>query len=290
MTRAPRGRHTQPMRGPEPTPTAGTRRPGRLARPARRSRSRSRASWCSAALVLAIEPLRTGFADAVSGDTESLREDLRGLGVGGALIVLALALVHSVVWYPTEILNAAAGYVYGFWVGAAAADGRLAPERDRRVLDRAPRGASRCCGAGWAGSDWTAYERIVSRGGVTLLLGMRLVPIVPFSFFSYAAGLGTGPVFTFMWTTARRLPAPDGRLRLPRQPPRGALARRPVAVARRRGDHRPAAPHPPPRAVAGLGRPGLADLLHRRLDLLAGGRALSRRSPPGPVTITAGSA
>ncbi|MGI9020348.1 MAG: hypothetical protein ACR2G3_06530, partial [Solirubrobacterales bacterium] len=67
-----------------------------------------------AALVLAVEPLREGFADAVSADTESLREDLDG--PGGALLVLALALVHAVVWYPTEILSAATGYVYGFGV------------------------------------------------------------------------------------------------------------------------------------------------------------------------------
>ena len=33
-----------------------------------------------------------------------------------SLIGLLLGLVHVVVWYPAEILNAAVGYVYGFWV------------------------------------------------------------------------------------------------------------------------------------------------------------------------------
>ena len=151
-----------------------------------------------AVIVLAVEPLREGFADAVSGDTESLRQDLDG--PGGALLVLALALVHSVVWYPTEILSAAAGYVYGFgvavpllmagwslnaivsyWIGRAAA---------RPLLWR------------WLGRErLTSYEDMVSRGGVTLLLGMRLVPIVPFSLFSYAAGSARVPVWRFMWTS-----------------------------------------------------------------------------------------
>jgi uncharacterized membrane protein YdjX (TVP38/TMEM64 family) len=153
-----------------------------------------------ALIVLAIEPLRTGFGDAVRGDTESLREDLRGLGVGGAVIVLALALIHTVVWYPTEILNAATGYVYGFWVslpllmagwlinalvaywiGRHAARPLLWRYLGRRRLE--------------------AYERMVSRGGTTLLLGMRLVPIVPFSLFSYAAGSARVPLGTFMWTS-----------------------------------------------------------------------------------------
>ena len=34
---------------------------------------------------------------------------------------------------------------------------------------------------------------MVHRGGATLLLGMRLVPIVPFSLFSYAAGSARVP-------------------------------------------------------------------------------------------------
>ena len=40
-----------------------------------------------AALLLSVDPLRDGIGDAISADTEKLREDLRGLGVAGALIV-----------------------------------------------------------------------------------------------------------------------------------------------------------------------------------------------------------
>lgn len=153
-----------------------------------------------AVLVLTIEPLRTGIGDAVSGDTGKLREDLRGLGAGGVVITLILALAHVVIWYPTEILNTAAGYVYGFWGGLLIVS------------------------IGWLGNGLLAYwagkhaarpvlyrfigrhrfdrlERLVESGGVTLLLGMRLVPVVPFSFFSIVAGAAHAPLGTYTWTT-----------------------------------------------------------------------------------------
>jgi uncharacterized membrane protein YdjX (TVP38/TMEM64 family) len=152
-----------------------------------------------AVLVLAIEPLRDGAGEAIRGDTDALRAELRG--GAGALVVLGLALVHAVVWYPTEILDAAAGFVFGFWVATPLVlagwvlnglvsywIGRLAA---RPVLYR------------FIGRErFLGYERLVERGGVTLLLAMRLIPIVPFSLFSYAAGAARVPVLTFTWTTA----------------------------------------------------------------------------------------
>jgi len=45
------------------------------------------------------------------------------------------------------------------------------------------------------------YERAVERGGVTLLLAMRLIPIVPYSLFSYAAGSARVPLWRFTWTS-----------------------------------------------------------------------------------------
>jgi uncharacterized membrane protein YdjX (TVP38/TMEM64 family) len=152
-------------------------------------------------LVLLIEPLRSAAGDAISGDTAALREDLRDLGFTAALIVYALALVHAFVWYPAEILDLAAGFVFDFWVAlplvmsawilnalVAYWVGRRAA---RPLLDRA------------LGRERLAhYEAAVRRGGVTLLLAMRLVPIVPFSLFSYVAGSARVPQTTFLWTTA----------------------------------------------------------------------------------------
>jgi uncharacterized membrane protein YdjX (TVP38/TMEM64 family) len=154
-----------------------------------------------AVLVLAIEPLRGGVSDAVAGDTGGLRHDLRGLGVAGALIVVLLGVVHDLVWYPAEILDAAVGYVYGFWVGlplimaAWLISGTLAYWIGRhaarpvlyRFINR---------------ERFDRFEQLAERGGATLLLAMRLVPIVPFSLFSYAAGAARVPLSRFLWTTA----------------------------------------------------------------------------------------
>ena len=154
-----------------------------------------------AGLVLAIDPLRDGVGDAISGDTDKLRDDLRGLGFGGALIVVGLALAHVVVWYPAEILDAAVGFVYDFrvalplimaawvlnaviayWIGRHAARPLLYRYIDAR--------------------RFAQLERLAERGGVSLLIAMRLIPIVPFSLFSYVAGAAHVPLWRFTWTTA----------------------------------------------------------------------------------------
>ena len=154
-----------------------------------------------AALVLAIEPLRDGVSDAVSGDTGQLREDLRGLGVTGALIVLGLALAHVFVWYPAEILDTAVGFVYDFWIAFPLV---MAAWVLNAVI------------AYWIGRHaarpvlyrfidphrFEQLENLAERGGVSLLLAMRLIPIIPFSLFSYVAGAAHVPFARFVWTTA----------------------------------------------------------------------------------------
>ena len=66
------------------------------------------------AVILAVPSLREAVSSALGGDTDELRNELRGAGVGGVLVLLGLILAHTVVFYPAEIVNAAAGYVYGF--------------------------------------------------------------------------------------------------------------------------------------------------------------------------------
>jgi uncharacterized membrane protein YdjX (TVP38/TMEM64 family) len=153
-----------------------------------------------AILILAVEPLRSGIGDAISGDTGQLRQDLRGLGVGGVLITLTLAIAHVFIWYPAEILDLAVGYVYGFWgglvlvMGAWLANGLIAYWVGRHAARPAL----------WRFVGQERFERLehaVEAGGVTLLLGMRLVPVIPFSLFSMAAGAARADLFTFIWTT-----------------------------------------------------------------------------------------
>ncbi len=153
-----------------------------------------------AALVLAIEPLREGVGDAVSGDTDALRRDLRGLEVTGALIVLGLGLVHVVVWYPAEILDLAVGYVYDFWVALPLVMAVWA--MNAIVAYWIGRHVARPVLHRFINPErFDRLEHLAERGGVALLLSMRLVPVVPFSLFSYAAGAAHVPVPRFIWTT-----------------------------------------------------------------------------------------
>jgi uncharacterized membrane protein YdjX (TVP38/TMEM64 family) len=153
------------------------------------------------ATTLAIPPLREAFLDAVSGDTSSVRSDLRDLDAVGVLLVVWLAMIHVVVFYPAEILDAAVGFVYGFglglplvmacWIGSgllAYAVGRHAA----RPLLYAILGEER----------FERSERLIDRGGVTFLLAARLVPIVPFSLLGYVCGAARVPLWRFTWTTA----------------------------------------------------------------------------------------
>lgn len=154
-----------------------------------------------AAFVLAVPPLREALLDAVRGDTASVRDDLRDLGGTGVLLVFALAMIHAVVFYPAEILNAAAGFVYGFALALPMvmafwlASGLLAYAIGRH--------AARPTMYRLLGHDrFLRLERLVERGGVTFLLAARLVPIVPFSLMCYVAGAARVPLVRFTWTTA----------------------------------------------------------------------------------------
>jgi uncharacterized membrane protein YdjX (TVP38/TMEM64 family) len=153
-----------------------------------------------AALVLAVPDLRQAFTAAVQGDTAEVRERVDSLGLAGPLLILALALLHAVVFYPAEIVDAAAGFAYGFfpalalmmlgWLLSGLLCFAVGHTVARPLLDR------------WFGAE--RFERIeaaIERGGATLLLAVRLLPIVPFSLVSYAAGAARVPVWRFAWTT-----------------------------------------------------------------------------------------
>jgi uncharacterized membrane protein YdjX (TVP38/TMEM64 family) len=154
-----------------------------------------------AILVLAVAPLRDAFGAAIQGDTAEVRGQIDSLGIGGPLLILALALIHAVVFYPAEIIDAAAGFVYGFfpalllmmagWLLSGLVCFAIGRSVARPLLDR------------WLGTErFERIEAMIERGGVTLLLAMRLIPILPFSVVSYAAGAAHVPIWRFLWTTA----------------------------------------------------------------------------------------
>lgn len=154
-----------------------------------------------AALVLAIPELRDAFEAAVRGDTAEVRSRIDDLGLAGPLLILGLTLIHAVVFYPAEIVDAAAGFVYGFfpalvlmmvgWVLSGLICFAVGHSVARPLMDR------------WFGAErFERAEAAIERGGATLLIAARLIPIVPFSLTSYAAGAARVPVWRFTWTTA----------------------------------------------------------------------------------------
>ena len=155
----------------------------------------------AAAIVMLVPALRDAASAAISGDTSEVRRQVDELGAAGALIVLALALIHTVVFYPAEILDAAAGFAYGFWLALPLV---MASWLISGLVGYAiGRHAARPLLYSLVGEErFERLERLVDRGGVSLLLMVRLVPIVPFSLFCYVAGAARVPIVRFLWTTA----------------------------------------------------------------------------------------
>jgi uncharacterized membrane protein YdjX (TVP38/TMEM64 family) len=150
-------------------------------------------------VAFAIPSLREAMSDAIHGDTAAVRSDLNG-NAAGALLVIWLALVHVIVWYPAEILDAAVGYVFGFGVGfplvlgswalSGLASYEVGKHAARPLLYRIA-----------AEDRFERMERLIHRGGVLVLLAVRLIPIMPFSLTGYVCGAARIPRWRFLWTT-----------------------------------------------------------------------------------------
>lgn len=173
---------------------------------------RNRLPWAEIAITLAgivlmalivvlVDPLRDSVSALVQGDHDEVRDQIDRLGFWGPLLILALCLLHSVVFYPAEVVDAAAGFAYGFfpalalvtvgWLLNGLVCWMVGRSIARPLLDR------------WFGTErFERIERSIERGGPTLLLAMRLIPILPFSLVSYAAGAARVPLGRFLWTTA----------------------------------------------------------------------------------------
>jgi uncharacterized membrane protein YdjX (TVP38/TMEM64 family) len=139
--------------------------------------------------------------DAIlNGNTRELRHQLLGLGVGGVVVLLAVCLSHAIVPFPTEIVSAAAGFVYGFWLAlpvllvcwlASALLAYWLAERFGRPLARRLVGARRLQRA----------EDLMEMGGAATLLSLRLIPLIPYNAICYAAGITRVPLVRYSWTT-----------------------------------------------------------------------------------------
>ncbi|MEA2432106.1 MAG: hypothetical protein QOI19_2579 [Thermoleophilaceae bacterium] len=136
----------------------------------------------------------------VNGDSRELRRQLLDLGVGGVLVLLTVCLSHAILPFPTELVTAAAGFVYGFWLAvplllvcwlASALLAYWLAERFGRPLARRLVGARRLARA----------EELMDRGGAATLLSLRLIPLIPYNAICYAAGITRVPLVRYSWTT-----------------------------------------------------------------------------------------
>lgn len=159
------------------------------------------ASLAAAGALLALVPeLRHAVAAVSHGDLAGLRRQFHGLGASGVVLLLALMLAHALIFYPTEVVTATAGFVYGFlpgfalalggWLASALLSYAIGAIVGRPLLHRL-----------FGGPRFMRLENAVARGGASLLLGVRLVPILPFSLTGYVAGAARVPLWRFSWTT-----------------------------------------------------------------------------------------
>jgi uncharacterized membrane protein YdjX (TVP38/TMEM64 family) len=151
------------------------------------------------AVIALVPELRHCVSLAVHGQFAGLRSYIRSLGVGGLALLMGLMLGHAIVWYPSEIVTATAGYVYGFgpglalvvggWLLAALLTYALGRSVGRPLLQRL------------LGHRFDWLTTTMERGGTSLLLSGRLIPVVPFALLGYAAGATQISVWRFSWTT-----------------------------------------------------------------------------------------
>jgi uncharacterized membrane protein YdjX (TVP38/TMEM64 family) len=152
------------------------------------------------AAFLLVHPVNEALRHAASGDTTALREQLRGTGAGGVVLLYVLMLAHAVVPFPAEITNLVAGFAYGVaggilicatgWFASALLTYALGWYGGRPLLERLA-----------SPERVASAEALMERGGWPVLIVLRLLPVVPISFVGYVAGATRVPFFRFAWTS-----------------------------------------------------------------------------------------
>jgi len=151
------------------------------------------------AVIAAVPELRHCVSLVIHGQFGALRTYIRSLGPGGFALLLGLMVLHAIVWYPSEIVTTTAGYVYGFAPGLAfALGGWFVAALLSYALGR---GVGRPLLRRLLGHRFDSLAATIQRGGISLLLSGRLIPIVPFALMGYAAGATRVRLWRFSWTT-----------------------------------------------------------------------------------------
>lgn len=122
-----------------------------------------------------------------SSDLELVQSWISGLGWGGGAVFVALYAALTLTPAPKNVLSIVAGLIFGFWgalglvyagalLGAAAAFG-LGRSLGREAVER------------YTGSRVARLDALLRRRGLAAVIGVRLIPIVPFTAINYGAGL-----------------------------------------------------------------------------------------------------
>lgn len=149
----------------------------------------SRSSIVARAIVLAVF---VAVAAAVGlfvplPSLEQVRETVAGLGWAGAIVFALLYAAITLTPAPKNVLSVAAGLVFGFGlalvlvyagalVGSAAAFA-LGRWLGRDAVER------------FTGSRVARLDELVRRRGLAAVIGVRLIPVIPFTAINYGAGL-----------------------------------------------------------------------------------------------------
>lgn len=156
----------------------------------------------SSVVALALEPgWRSGVAHLLSLETLAhVRVLVESMGMWGPIFLMALMVLHSVTFVPSEILTIAAVALFGpvkgviySWVGSMLG---------AYLAFFMARGFGRpLVGRFVPSSVLKTFDDFVERRGVWGLVLLRLIPLVSFNALNYGAGLTKMTVWQFTWTT-----------------------------------------------------------------------------------------
>lgn len=138
------------------------------------------------------------LVSAVFGGVENW---VREAGPWGGLIIIVLMVVHSIVFFPLEVLAVIAGATYGFWwgslymwVGAMLASAMcfyISRQLGRPFMERLLKP-----------HQLEKLDQWSENSGTLALIVTRLLPVVSFNLVNYGAGLTNVGWWKFLWTTA----------------------------------------------------------------------------------------
>lgn len=127
-----------------------------------------------------------GFA-FVPHDVEQIRAWSSAAGLGGAVLFTLLYAALTLSPAPKNVLGVAAGVVWGFPVAFAMVYvGALLGAAASFVIGRA---LGREAVEHYTGARVARLDAAIGRRGLVAVLGVRLIPVIPFTLINYGAGL-----------------------------------------------------------------------------------------------------